>query len=274
MDGRDGADGRDGRDGIDRPAGAPADARRDVQRRWWFAGIASVAVIGVVTALVLASGSDDGSATATSIATSGAVTDPSAAETVPGSVDATTDATTDPSATGTGGEVPASTAPVTVAPLDPSVTVPVVTGTLDTVVVDTVVPAPAVSIDDIAETSTGMSFRIESLEAVDGEANGPGEIAAPSVRVTIVATNGGTAPVLLETVVVDLRSGTDQVPAPPLSGPGGARFSGSLAPDASATGVYVFDVPVDRRDLVSILVSYVASVPPVVFEGPAPRPAA
>ncbi|CAB4543988.1 MAG: hypothetical protein F2534_02560 [Actinobacteria bacterium] len=271
MDGRDGADGRDGVDGIDRPAGAPADARRDVQRRWWFAGIASVAVIGVVTALVLASGGDGGSATATSLATSGTVTDPSAAETVPGSVDATTDGTTDP--TGPGGEVPASTAPVTVAPLDPAVTVPVVTGTLDTVVVDTVVPAPAVSIDDIAETSTGMSFRIESLEPVDGEANGPGEIAAPSVRVTIVATNGGTAPVLLETVVVDLRSGTDQVPAPPLSGPGGVRFSGSLAPGASATGVYVFDVPVDRRDLVSILVSYVAAVPPVVFEGPAPRPA-
>jgi hypothetical protein len=72
--------------------------------------------------------------------------------------------------------------------------------------------------------------------------------------------------------VVDLVYGTDRTSAAPLSGPGVVRFSGELAQGASATGVYVFDVPVDQRGEVSIIVSYTAAVSPVVFTGPAPRP--
>jgi hypothetical protein len=127
-----------------------------------------------------------------------------------------------------------------------------------------------VAIDEEADPGTGMSFRLERLEAVKGEANGPGEIAGPAVRVTVVATNDTGAPVLLETVVVDLQYGPDDSSAAPLSGPGAVRFTGELAQGASATGVYVFDVPLDQRGEVSVIVSYLASVSPVVFTGPAP----
>jgi hypothetical protein len=117
-----------------------------------------------------------------------------------------------------------------------------------------------------------MTFRLEQLEAVDGEANGPGELAGPAVRVTVVATNDSPSPVLLESIVVDLTYGAQNTSAAPISGPGALRFSGEVAPGASATGVYVFEVPVDQRGAVSVLVSYAASVSPVVFQGEAPKP--
>jgi hypothetical protein len=154
----------------------------------------------------------------------------------------------------------------------PGATVPFTPGSLDTVPVETVVTAPPVGIDEVADTGTGMTFRLEQLEAVDGEANGPGEIAGPAVRVTVVATNDSPSPVLLESIVVDLTYGAQNTSAAPLSGPGALRFSGEVAPGASATGVYVFEVPVDQRGAVSVLVSYAASVSPVVFQGEAPKP--
>lgn len=246
---------------------APSDPRRS-----WITGAAVAAVLAVLLAIVLNSGDDTDDA-------SGSVGTVPAGETT--SVVATSDGAaggtivestpTTGSATGTtdvaDGDAPASTAPASTVP---TVTVPVITGSLDTVVVDTVLPAPPVAMDDVADAGTGMTFRVEQLEAVEGEAAGPGEIAAPAVRVTVVATNGGTEPVLMQSVVVDLTAGDDAASAPPLSGPGVERFVGELAPGASATGVYVFDVPIERRGRVAILVSYLASVSPVVFEGSAP----
>ena len=252
---------------------APAGDRR----RWWIAGAALVGALAIVIAVGLLGDDDETDAVTTATDTSDVSTPttetPPSSTGGPGSTAPASTATpsTLPS-TVPASTVPASTVPAsTVPPIDgPLVTVAVITGSLDTVVVDTVVPAPPVSMDDVADTGTGMTFRVEQLEAVQGEATGPGEIAAPAVRVTMVATNGGTQPVLMASVVVDLTSGDDNASSPPLSGPGVERFAGQLAPGASVTGVYVFDVPLDRRDRVSILVSYLASVSPVLFEGPAP----
>ncbi|MCB0998324.1 MAG: hypothetical protein KDB40_03425 [Acidimicrobiales bacterium] len=268
-----------------RPDDTPADGRAAAQRRWWLAGVVAVIALLVVTIAVFASGGDDDDAapptTAGSIdlgATSVPVTD---ATTTP---DATTDATTegtDDTAAGSTEPTTATTpaaatsttaggATTTVASTVPPVSF--VPGNGDTVPVQTVDTQPPVSIDDVADAGTGMQFRLERLEAVQGEANGPGEIAGPAVRVTVVATNDSNAAVLVEGLVVDLVYGPDQTSAAPLSGPGVVRFAGEIAPRASQTGVYVFDVPVDQRAEVSVVVSYLASVSPVVFTGPAPTP--
>lgn len=268
---------------------AAPDTRAAAQRRWWWVGLVALVGLVIVTIAVFASGGDDDSA-------AGAATTVSANATVaPGSVPATdqpastavedTNTSTAPASTAPaapGSSVDAAATGTTVADATtatligatsvPQPAVSFVPGNGDTVPVQTVVTAPPVAIDDVADPGTGMSFRVDRLEAVQGEANGPGEIAGPAVRVTVTASNDTGAPVLLETIVVDLVYGPDRTSAAPLSGPGSVRFSGELAQGASATGVYVFDVPVDQRDEVSVIVSYTAAVSPVVFTGPAPRP--
>lgn len=246
-------------------------------RRWWTVGIAAAAVLAVVLAIVIAGGGDDSPDADPGAVDGTAATGSTAGD---GTTDATTAGTT--SATDPDGTVVDSTqVSETTVPTQttligatsvPGVTVPFTPGSLDTVPVETVVTVPPVAIDEVADAGTGMTFRLESLEAVEGEANGPGEIAGPAVRVTVVAANDSPSPVLLEGVVVDLTYGAQNTSASPLSGPGALRFSGEVAAGATATGVYVFDVPVDERGAVSVLVSYAAAVSPVVFQGEAPKP--
>ena len=249
------------------------------RHRWTVGAVAAVALVVVLT-IVFAGGGDDSPDTDPG-AIDGTATTASATDgtTDDGSTDSTTAGTT--SATDPDGTVVDSTQPGATLPTQttligatsvPGVTVPFTPGSLDTVPVETVVTAPPVGIDEVADAGTGMAFRLEQLEAVDGEANGPGEIAGPAVRVTVVATNDSPSPVLLEGVVVDLTYGAENTSAAPLSGPGALRFSGEVAPGASATGVYVFEVPVDQRGVVSVIVGYAAAVSPVVFQGEAPKP--
>lgn len=246
-------------------------------RRWWTVGIAAAAVLAVVVAIVVAGGGDDEpSSTGSSLSVDSTAPGSTPDGTTDGPTEGTTSAT-DPDGTVVDATQPGETTSPTQTTLIgatsvPGVTVPFTPGSLDTVPVETVVTAPPVAIDEVADAGTGMTFRLERLEAVDGEANGPGEIAGPAVRVTVVATNDSPSPVLLEGVVVDLTYGAQNTSAAPLSGPGALRFSGEVAPGASATGVYVFDVPVDQRGAVSVIVSYAAAVSPVVFQGQAPAP--
>ncbi len=256
------------------------DQRAAVQRRWWLGGMAAFAVLVVVTVAVFASGGGDepegvstvpGASTANSTASSTADGGTVDATGIPGSSVGTgpVDTVTDTS----GGEPTAPTQTTIIGATSvPGITVPFTPGSLATVPVQTVVTAPPVAIDEEADAGTGMTFRLTELEAVDGEANGPGEIAGPAVRVTVVAANDSASPVSLVGVVVDLTYGAEKTSAAPLSGPGVVRFEGQVAAGGSATGVYVFDVPVDQRGVVTVLVSYLASVSPVVFEGPAPTP--
>ncbi len=255
-------------------ASTSIDARRLAQRRWWLAGVAVLSVLIAVTIAVFAAGGDDPQESSDPSDRPASATTPDGTDDTAVESPSTTGAT-DPSSTAQ----PASTVATSVAPTEttlvgatsvPGVTVPFVPGSLATVPVGTVSTVPPVGIDQVADPGTGVSFRLAQLEAVTGEATGPGEIAGPAVRVTVVATNGSPSPVLLEGVVVDLTYGPDNSSAAPLSGPGVLRFTGEVEPGASVTGVYVFDVPVDQRGAISVLVSYLASVSPVVFQGPAP----
>ncbi|SNS73536.1 hypothetical protein SAMN06893096_10795 [Geodermatophilus pulveris] len=139
------------------------------------------------------------------------------------------------------------------------------------VVADELPPSlPAVALDRPAEADDGVAASLTALEAVDGTGTGPGDVAGPAVRVTVELRNGTAAPLDLLGVAVDLTHGPERVPASPLGDPSARAFSGTLAPGAVADGVYVFRVPADARDLVTVSVSPRPGAPYLVFEGAAP----
>ena len=129
-----------------------------------------------------------------------------------------------------------------------------------------------VDFDESVDVVPGVVASIAKLEAVDGEASGPGEVAGPSVRVTVSIVNDTTKSVALDTAVIVAYYGSDQTPAAELSGPGVSYLPASVGAGKSVTGTYVFSIPVDQRDDVRIVLDYSVDVPPLVFRGSAPTP--
>lgn len=126
-----------------------------------------------------------------------------------------------------------------------------------------------VGFEEQAAVGNGITAEVVSMEAIEGTAQGPGNIAGPALRVTVRITNGTADPVSLDGVAVDLAHGTELVPASPLDDPSEAPFAGTVQPSGSAVGVYVFTVPADDRELVSLSVGYQAGAPFLVFTGAA-----
>jgi hypothetical protein len=126
----------------------------------------------------------------------------------------------------------------------------------------------SVPLDETASFGTGVTARLTAVESVAGEASGPGEVAGPAIRLTVELHNGTEEALELSTVVVDVFAGAELAPGEPLTGSGAQWFEGSLEPGGDATGVYVFSVPEDLRDQVSVRVSYDPLVPTALFEGP------
>ena len=124
-----------------------------------------------------------------------------------------------------------------------------------------------VAFDEPAAVGDGITADVVSLEAVEASGTGPGNIAGPALRVTIRLTNGTAGPVSLDGVAVDLAHGEEQLPASPIGDPSSAPFAGSLQPSESREGVYVFTVPADDRELVTLSVGYQAGAPFMVFTG-------
>ena len=116
---------------------------------------------------------------------------------------------------------------------------------------------------ELAATVTGMA-------AVQGKAEGPGEIAGPAVRFTISITNDTGKPFNLANTVVNAYSGADASPADPLTSEG-TTFPKSLKDGESATAQFVFTIPEDQRDMVLVTVDTSVQNPVVAFRGPAPR---
>jgi hypothetical protein len=126
---------------------------------------------------------------------------------------------------------------------------------------------PAVDIDEQADAGDGLTASVRSIEAIQGAAFGPGNIAGPALRVTVRLQNGTGAPVALDGVAVDLSTGVEATPASPLEDRSRSPFSGTVAAGDTADGVYVFTVPTDRRDLVTVSVGYRPGAPLMVFTG-------
>jgi hypothetical protein len=128
-----------------------------------------------------------------------------------------------------------------------------------------------VPLADAAAAVPGVVFSISDLEAVDGVARGPGEVAGPSLRFAVSVRNDTASTVSLTSTVVNFYFGADQTPATELAAPGGVPLPDEVAAGGTARGVFVFNVPNEGRSLVQIAVDYSAGVPIVLFEGPAPH---
>lgn len=125
--------------------------------------------------------------------------------------------------------------------------------------------------DDTAPVGEGVTVALSDLEAVEGEASMPGEIAGPSLRFTVTFTNDSDEAYSLTGAVTNVYYGTDQIPAIELAEPGGSALPAEVGPGETATGVFIYNVPTDDRDQVRITVDYAAAEPAVVFEGEGPR---
>ena len=116
-----------------------------------------------------------------------------------------------------------------------------------------------------------LSVRVVKMEAVQGTADGPGEIAGPSVRFTISIDNTTGKRVALSDTVVNAYYGADAIPAIQLLGPGGEPFPKSVQDGGSASGIFVFNIPSEQRGDVRVTVDTSVKNPVIAFEGKAPR---
>lgn len=119
-------------------------------------------------------------------------------------------------------------------------------------------------------SADGISVDLTKFESVTGEVVGPGDVEAAAVRVTIDITNTGDDPLNLDLVVMNAYMGAQRDPAETYEKPGGQPVSGSLAPGKTATGVYLFRIPEDRRDDVTFVVDYHAGMPAITWRGQVP----
>lgn len=135
---------------------------------------------------------------------------------------------------------------------------------------------PAPSSPPLALTATatpvpGVEVHLSPLEAVQGKANGVGEVSGPAIRFTVEVSNPTDKTVDLTTAVVQLYYGASQTPGLAVSGPGGSPLPTSVGAGQTAKGVYLFTVPEDQRSTISITFDYRAGTPVVVFRGAGPR---
>jgi hypothetical protein len=218
---------------TDLPTGAPTRSRR----RRVLAALSALAVVALVVLAVVVLGRGDDRAAASGGSASPTTAAPAAATAA----------------------APALPAPLpTPVPAGP-------TGTVD----DAPPSLPPVALDQTAAAGDGITASLTSIEAIQGTATGPGNVSGPALRVTVRLTNGTAAPVALGGVSVDLASGNELTPASPLNDPSAAPFTGMVAPGHQAEGVYVFSIPAQSRDSVTVSVGYQAGAPIMVFTGSA-----
>lgn len=137
---------------------------------------------------------------------------------------------------------------------------------LETVPVTPVETKEPVPLDSVGDFETGLTVQLASIDSVQAEAQAPGEISGPGLRVTVAASNEKGSPVSLDGVVVFLSYGAEQAPAS-LFGTSSEPLRGELAGGESRTGTYVFAVPPDQRGDVRVEISYTGSAPTVAFTG-------
>ncbi|OMQ16485.1 hypothetical protein A7K94_0202175 [Modestobacter sp. VKM Ac-2676] len=127
---------------------------------------------------------------------------------------------------------------------------------------------PEVPIDGTSEVGNGLVATLPAVEAIQGTAVGPGNVAGPAVRVTVRLDNGTDDAVSLGGTAVNMYYGPERTPASPLEDPSRRPFGGVLAAGDTADGVYVFSIPADARSTVTIEIGYEAGANLMLFSGP------
>lgn len=127
-----------------------------------------------------------------------------------------------------------------------------------------------VSFTQVSKIDAHLSAAVLNLSAVQGTAQGAGQLAGPAVQITIELRNDSNEPVSLDFVSVTSNYGTALTPAVALSGPGATQFPATLAGKSTAKAILVFAVPINQRGALQVLLNVAASLPVAVFEGTAP----
>jgi hypothetical protein len=225
-------------------------AGRSPRRRLALGAVLLLVAAALVTLLLTVGGSDDADGEAAPSAQAASAAPTSAAPTPAAPTSA----------------APTSAAPATVVP---AADTPEPTG--PTADADEGPPSLSpVALDQPAAVGNGITAEVVDLEAIDGSAVGPGNVAGPALRVTVRIANGTDAPVALGGVAVDLASGPELVPASPLGDASATPFSGTVEAGGTAEGVYVFSIAEADRAEITLSVGYQAGAPFLVFTGAAP----
>ncbi len=122
-------------------------------------------------------------------------------------------------------------------------------------------------LDEKGELGNGVIVEVTKIEDVKGEAEGPGEVAGPAIRVTVTVKNTTEKAISMDLALVNVYYGKAKTPASVLSGPGAAPLAKPIEPGKSDSGAYVFSVPKDGRNPLSVEFSYTTDAPTVIFSG-------
>lgn len=113
----------------------------------------------------------------------------------------------------------------------------------------------------------GVTTSLVSVKRVTVTGHRPGEISGTGLAVTVQFTNGGTAPVSLNTAAVNTFTGAVGAPATPVHGVATRPLQGTLAPGRSQSATYVFAAPEAGLGDVTVTVAWLAGSATAVFNG-------
>lgn len=231
---------------------SPGSGPRSRLRTGLLAAAVVLVVAAVVLAVVLTNRRDAGGTTPGGLTSSPGT---------PSSSGTTSPSAASPMATGTE-PVPTPTTEV------PSPSLPPATASGPPTVVPTrVTTSTRAPLREKADVDDGVVVRVSRIESVDGEAQGPGEVAGPALRVSVEVENSSGEDVAMDLALTNLYYGRDRTPASTLSGPGARPLPGRLASGKKASGRYVFGVPAKGRNPLVVEFSLQADRPTILFEG-------
>lgn len=119
-------------------------------------------------------------------------------------------------------------------------------------------------------TAEAFKVSVSRMEAIQGKAEGVGEVAGPAVRFVVTVWNTSDEELNLDAAVVMAEYGQDRIPATELSKSGARAFPATVAAGKDASGTFVFQMPAKERGTVRVLFNQSASEQVVAFEGAAP----
>ena len=126
--------------------------------------------------------------------------------------------------------------------------------------------APAIDIGSTGDFGGGVTAKITQITPIQATASLPGDLEGPAIAVTIEIDNSASTAIGLTGVTVGVTDSAG-ASAPMSSGNAAEPFAGMLVEGGKATGTYVFTVPPETRNPVTITVGYSPSSPTLVFAG-------
>lgn len=133
-------------------------------------------------------------------------------------------------------------------------------------VAPTVTRAPAIDLTATGDLGGSVTARITQIGPIESTADLPGEVAGPAVALTIEIANDSAGPISLEGVTVRMTDSSGAA-ATATTGNSAQPFAGMSVEGGKAQGTYVFVVPPDARNPVTVTVGYSPSSPTLVFSG-------